>query len=60
MKQGDIVRLTNPQPGEENARFTLLENPEQMSDGRVKIQLICDQFIRPIETVDISEIKCAS
>ena len=35
-------------------RFILLGEPE---NGRVDIQLICDYQIKPIETVDESEIE---
>ena len=41
--------------GEEAAfRFVLLNEPEK---GRVDIQLICDDRIKPIETVEAGEIE---
>jgi hypothetical protein len=37
-------------------RFILLHEPEK---GRVDIQLICDDRIKPIETVETSEVEVA-
>jgi hypothetical protein len=58
MKRGDIVKYSKPvSPAEAEFRFILLNEPEK---GRVDIQLICDERIRPIETVDASEVEPAS
>ena len=57
MKRGDIVRYSKPVNEEEAAfRFILLSEPEK---GRVDIQLICDERIKPIETVEAGEIELA-
>jgi hypothetical protein len=51
-KLGLIARPVN---GEEAAfRFVLLNEPEK---GRVDIQLICDERIKPIEAVEAGEIE---
>ena len=58
MKRGDIVKYSKPVSEEEaKFRFILLNVPEK---GRVDIQLICDQRIKPIETVEASEVEPAS
>ena len=58
MKQGDIVKYSMPVNQEEaEFRFILLNEPEK---GRVDIQLICDERIKPIETVETGEIELAS
>jgi len=58
MKVGDAVKFKTPQSSaEENARFIIVEARNMM--GRVKIQLICDMIIKPIELVDESEIDLA-
>jgi hypothetical protein len=55
MKRGDIVRYSRPVNREEaKFRFILLNEPE---NGRVDIQLICDDRIKPIETVEAGEIE---
>lgn len=55
MKRGDIVKYSKPVSEEEtNFRFILLNTPEK---DRVDIQLICDERIKPIETVEASEIE---
>ena len=57
MKRGDIVKYSRPVNQEEAAfRFVLLNEPEK---GRVDIQLICDDRIKPIETVEAGEIELA-
>jgi hypothetical protein len=57
MKRGDIVKYSKPVNEEEaKFRFVLLHEPEK---GRVDIQLICDDRIRPIETVEAGEIELA-
>ena len=57
MKRGDIVKYSKPVNEEEAAfRFVLLNEPEK---GRVDIQLICDERIKPIETVEAGEIDLA-
>jgi hypothetical protein len=58
MKRGDIVRYSRPVNQEESAfRFVLLAAPEK---HRVDIQLICEEPIKPIETVAVGEIELAS
>lgn len=57
MKRGDIVKYSRPVNEEEAAfRFVLLNEPEK---GRVDIQLICDERLRPIETVEVGEVELA-
>ena len=53
MKQGDTVKYSKPQ-GETEAqfRFTVVH----ADNDRADIELICDSFIRPVETVAIEEI----
>jgi hypothetical protein len=58
MKRGDIVKYSRPVNDEEAAfRFILLNGPAK---GRVDIQLICGDRIKPIETVDVGEIDLAA
>jgi hypothetical protein len=58
MKRGDIVKYSRPVNDEEAAfRLILLNEPEK---GRVDIQLICDNRIKPIETVETGEIEPTS
>jgi len=58
MKRGDIVKYSRPVSEEEaKFRFILLNEPEK---GRVDIQLICGERIKPIETVEAGEIELAS
>ena len=58
MKRGDIVKYSKPVDEEEaEFRFIVLNEPEK---GRVDIQLICDDRIKPIETVEAGEIELAS
>ena len=57
MKRGDTVKYSRPVSEEEAAfRFVLLNEPEK---GRVDIQLICDERIKPIEIVEAGEIELA-
>jgi hypothetical protein len=57
MKRGDIVKYSKPVSEDEaKFRFILLNEPEK---GRVDIQLICDDRIKPIETVEAGEIELA-
>ena len=57
MKRGDIVKYSRPVNEAEAAfRFILLNEPEK---GRVDIQLICDDRIKPIETVEAEEVELA-
>lgn len=56
MKIGDTVKFSKPVNEDEvKARFILVEGPNVM--GRVKIQLICDMYFKPIELVDESEVE---
>ena len=58
MKRGDIVKYSRPVDEEEaQFRFVLLTEPEK---GRVDIQLIFDDRIKPIETVEVGEIEPAT
>ena len=55
MKRGDIVKYSKPvSEAEPRLRFILLNEPEK---GRVDIQLICDDRIKPIETVEAAEVE---
>ena len=55
MKRGDTVKYSNPvSESEAEFRFILLGEPEK---GRVDIQLVCDERIKPIETVEAAEIE---
>jgi hypothetical protein len=58
LKRGDVVKYSKP-VGQEEAkfRFVLLRPPEK---GRVDIQFICGDRIKPIETVEVTEIEPAS
>jgi hypothetical protein len=57
MKRGDIVKYSRPVDEEEfKSRFVLLGEPEK---GRVDIQLIRADRIKPIETVEVGEIEPA-
>ena len=57
MKRGDIVKYSKPVSDEEaKFRFILLNESEK---GRVDIQLICGDRIKPIETVETSEVEVA-
>jgi hypothetical protein len=58
MKRGDTVKYSKPaNAAEAEFRFTLLNDPEK---GRADIQLICDDRIRPIETVEVGEVELVS
>jgi hypothetical protein len=51
------VKYSKPVNEEEaEFRFVLLGEPEK---GRVDIQLICDDRIKPIETVEAGEVEPA-
>jgi hypothetical protein len=55
VKRGDIVKYSRPMNEEESKfRFVLLAEPEK---GRADIQLICDDRIKPIETVEVGEVE---
>jgi len=56
MKRGNVVKLKNPtNADEEKARFYIIDEIAIM--GKIKIQLICDLIIRPIELVGESELE---
>ncbi len=56
MKRGNVVKLKNPtNADEEKARFYIIDEIAIM--GKIKIQLICDLIIRPIELVGESEVE---
>ena len=58
MKGGDIVKYSRPVNEEEaKFRFILLNEPEK---GRVVIQLICDDRIKPIEMVEVGEVEAVT
>jgi hypothetical protein len=58
MKRGDIVKYSQPADDNEAAfRFVLLTEPQK---DRVDIQLICEERIKPIETVPVGEIELVS
>ena len=52
MDHPKIVKYSRPQPGEEAARFLLVED----NGDRVLIELICDLPIRPRECVARDEV----
>ena len=55
MKRGDIVKYSKPTDADEaQFRFILLNEPEK---GRMDIQLIWDDRIKPIETMEAGEIE---
>ena len=57
MKRGDIVKYSQPADANEAAfRFVLLTEPQK---DRVDIQLVCEERIKPIETVRVGEIELA-
>jgi len=58
MNIGDVVKFKQPlNADEEKARFILVEEANSM--GRVKIQLICDMYIKPIDLVNESDVELA-
>lgn len=57
MQRGDIVRFSEPEPGEEGFRFVVLEAHEDAIPPRVHIRLICDLPIGPVETVAPSDVE---
>ena len=60
MKPGDIVKYSQPQPGEEQFRFLLLDDTAEVGE-RVDIQLLSNDYrIAPIERVKISDIVPAN
>jgi hypothetical protein len=57
MKRGEIVKYSRPvNAAEAGFRFVLMNEPE---NGRVDIRLICDERIKPIETVEAGEVEVA-
>jgi hypothetical protein len=58
MKANDIVKYSKPVDDDEaKLRFVLLREPER---GRADIQLVCGCRIKPVETVEVSEIELAN
>jgi hypothetical protein len=58
MKRGNVVKLKNPANADEvKARFFIID--EIVIMGKIKIQLICDLILKPIELVGESEIELA-
>jgi hypothetical protein len=58
MKTGDTVKFKTPaSPEEKKARFILVEETNMM--GRVKIKLVCELPLPPIELVDEAEVELA-
>ena len=51
--EGETVRYSNPEPGEEEYRFIVREN----NGNRVIIELVSDLPIRPQETVSPTDIE---
>lgn len=47
MNTGDLVKLANPEPGEESARFVVTE----WNGDRGFIRLVCELPIAPVELV---------
>jgi len=58
VKPGDVVKYSRPVDEEEaKFRFILLNEPVK---GRVDIQLICDDRIKPIEALEAGEVEVVS
>jgi hypothetical protein len=58
MKPNDIVKYSRPQAGEEDLRFILLYTSPAIDTipAKATIQRICDERIKPIETVFLDEV----
>lgn len=60
MEVTDVVRYSRPQNEEEREfRFHVLEIHRDVEKPRAHIQLICDDRIKPVEVVELSEIEPA-
>lgn len=60
LRPGDLVKYRNPAPGEEGFTFVVLEaHYTGDATARVHAQLVCDQRIKPVETVAPSELVLA-
>jgi hypothetical protein len=55
MNIGDVVKYSNPSKEEQEFRFILLEH----NGDRVTVQLICDERIKPVETLKVEEVELA-
>lgn len=52
-RPGDIVKLSQPAPGEESARYVVSE----WNEDRGFVRLVCTLPIAPVELVRASEIE---
>jgi hypothetical protein len=60
MRKNDIVKFKNPVNEEERqARYVLLDDPEEMGGQRLDTQFICQLPFPPIERVSAEEIEPA-
>jgi hypothetical protein len=60
VKLNDIVKLKNPvNDAERQARFVLLDDPEEMAGQRLDIRFVCELPFPPIERVSAEEIEPA-
>jgi len=60
MQVNDVVKYSHPQNKDEGKfRFRLLEIHRDVEKPRAHIQLICDDRIKPVEVVALSEIEAA-
>lgn len=58
-KPRQIVRYANPEPGEEDSRFVVLEAHYDASPARVHVRLICDLPIPPQFTLAPEHLQAA-
>jgi len=58
MKKGDVVKFKKiVDPGDENVRMVLLEDPD---GGRVLVEYISDLNIKPTFRYDVQELEVSS
>lgn len=59
-RKGALCKYSKPIKGEHDLRFICLTDPRD-GDPMGDFQLVCDWFLKPIETVEYSEMEvCAS
>lgn len=57
----DVVKYSRPENEEEGKfRFRILEIHRDVEVPRVHIQLICDDRIRPVEVVALTDLEAAA
>ena len=60
LEVNDVVKYSRPENEEERKfRFRVLEIHRDVEIPRVHIQLICDDRIKPVEVVALTEIEAA-